>query len=248
MRPIVLVTGASRGIGAATARLLAKQGYDLCLNYRQQAAAAEALAAELQGSGARVLTVQADVADEAQVVAMFQRIDQELGPLYALVNNVGVLKRQSRLVDMDAARINHILTTNVTSAFICSREAVKRMSREFGGLGGVIVNVSSAASKYGSPNEYVDYAASKGAMDTLTLGLAGEVAGQGIRVNAVRPGFIDTDIHADGGEPGRIERVKSAIPLKRGGHPAEVANVIAFLLSDQASYMTGSLLDVAGGR
>lgn len=248
MGKVALITGASRGIGAATARLLAQQGYRLCLNYLREAASAEALAEALRAQGAEVITVQADVADEADVVRLFETLDARLGPLDALVNNAGILLPQRRVEDLDAARINRLLTTNVTSQFLCCREAVRRMSRRHGGRGGAIVNVSSVAARLGSPHEYVDYAASKGAIDTLTRGLALEVAGEGIRVNGVRPGFIHTQMHGDGGEPGRVARVAPQLPLGRGGEPDEVAAAIRWLLSDEAAYVTGAFIDLAGGR
>ncbi|SCC22058.1 NAD(P)-dependent dehydrogenase, short-chain alcohol dehydrogenase family [Kosakonia oryzendophytica] len=245
---IALVTGASRGIGRATALLLAQEGYNVAVNYQHNAQAADEVVAHIIAQGGNAFAVQADVSDEAQVDALFTRIDHEAEPLVALVNNAGILFRQSRLEHLTAERINQVLSTNVTGYFLCCREAVKRMSWQYGGQGGAIVNVSSAAARTGSPGEYVDYAASKGAVDTLTIGLALEVAACGIRVNCVRPGFIYTDMHASGGEPGRVDRVSSVIPMQRGGQPEEVAQGIAWLLSDKASYVTGSFLDLAGGR
>lgn len=244
----ILVTGASRGIGAATARLLAARGHAVAVNFRSDAEAAAAQVRAIGAAGGRAVALQADVSDEAQVVHLFERCEDALGPLYGLVNNAGVLERQSPLADMDAARLGRVFATNVIGTLLCAREAVRRMSTQRGGAGGVIVNVSSAAARLGSPNEYVDYAASKGAIDSFTLGLAREVGAQGIRVNAVRPGFIHTDIHARGGEPERIERLRSGIPLQRGGQPDEVAEAIAWLLSPAASYTTGALVDVSGGR
>jgi NAD(P)-dependent dehydrogenase (short-subunit alcohol dehydrogenase family) len=245
---IILVTGASRGIGAATARLAARRGYRVAVNYRQNRAAADEVVSSIVSAGGEALAIQADVADEAAVVRMFATIDSELGRINALVNNAGMLEPQMRVEAMSAQRINHVLMTNVTSCFLCGREAVLRMSTKHGGSGGAIVNVSSMAAKLGSPNEYIDYAASKAALDAFTIGLAHEVAQEGIRVNAVRPGVIYTDIHALGGEPDRIERVKHSLPLKRGGQPEEVANTILWLLSDEASYITAGFIDVAGGR
>ncbi|NOH86070.1 SDR family oxidoreductase [Vibrio sp. 03-59-1] len=244
---VVLITGAGRGIGAATARLFAEQGYAVCINYKSNSAAAEALAHEIRLTGGQCITVQADVSSEVEVSRLFARIDDELGALSVLVNNAGILRKQSRLEDMTADRINTILSNNVTSYFLCCREAVKRMSTRHGGHGGVIVNVSSGASRSGSPNEYIDYAASKGAIDTLTKGLSLEVASEGIRVNCVRPGLIYTEMHADGGEPERIERLKSIIPLQRGGRPEEVAEAIYWLSSEKSSFSTGNYLDLCGG-
>jgi NAD(P)-dependent dehydrogenase (short-subunit alcohol dehydrogenase family) len=240
---IVLVTGGSRGIGAATAKYLAKQGYCVCVNYIKNELAAKRVINEIQDAGGNGIAVQADVSNEDDVIRLFNHIDSSLGGITHLVNNAGILLPQMRVTEMSAERINKVLTTNVTSYFLCCREAIKRMTN-----GGSIVNVSSAAARLGSANEYVDYAASKGAIDTLTIGLSLEVASSNIRVNCVRPGFIDTDMHADGGEPKRIERVKSLIPLQRGGKAKEVAAAIAYLLSDEASYVTGSFIDVAGGR
>lgn len=248
MNKIILITGASRGIGAATARMAAARGYAVCVNYLKNRTAAEAVVADIEAGGGRAIAVAADVAVEAEVVRLFETVDRQLGTLTALVNNAGILETQMRVEDMDAARLNRVLTANVTSCFVCAREALRRMSTRHGGSGGAIVNVSSAASRLGSAGEYVDYAASKGAVDTLTIGLAREVATEGIRVNAVRPGFIYTDIHASGGEPARVDRVKEFVPMKRGGHPEEVAAAILWLLSDEASYATGSFIDLAGGR
>jgi NAD(P)-dependent dehydrogenase (short-subunit alcohol dehydrogenase family) len=248
MKKVILITGASRGIGAATARLAAARGYAVCVNYLKNRQAAEAIVAEIEAGGGRAIAVAADVAEEAQVIRLFETVDRQLGTLTALVNNAGILEAQMRVEDMDAARLNRILAANVTGCFVCAREAVRRMSTRRGGSGGAIVNVSSAAARLGSAGEYVDYAASKGAVDTLTIGLAREVATEGIRVNAVRPGFIYTDIHASGGEPGRVDRVKEFVPMKRGGRPEEVAAAILWLLSDEASYATGSFIDLAGGR
>ena len=245
---IALVTGGSRGIGRATAILLARQGWRVAVNYVHRTAEAESVVAEIERQGGSAFAVQADIADEAQVMAMFADIDRQPEPLRALVNNAGILFQQSTLEQLTAERINRVFATNVTGAFICCREAVKRMGHHHGGGGGAIVNVSSAASRTGSPGEYVDYAASKGAMDTLTRGLSLEVAAQGIRVNGVRPGYIYTEMHADGGEPQRVDRLASAIPMQRGGHPGEIASAIAWLLSDEASYVTGTFIDAAGGR
>lgn len=244
----ILITGSSRGIGAATAIAAAKAGYRVCINYRKNEAAAAEVKARVDELGVKCITVQADVSEEKEVVALFETIDRQLGPLTALVNNAGGLDRQSTLFDLNADRINHILRHNVTSAFLCSREAAKRMAKSRGGTGGAIVNVSSVAAKTGAPGEYTDYAASKGAIDTFTLGLAKELAPEGIRVNTVRPGFIYTDIHADGGEPGRVDRIKSSLPMQRGGKAEEVAEAIIWLLSDKASYTTGSFLELSGGR
>lgn len=248
MPGIVLITGASRGIGAATARLAAARGYAVCVNYRRHLEAAEAVVKEIEQAGGRAVAVQADVSVEDDVLRLFEECDTWLGRPTALVNNAAILETQMRVEAMDAARIQRVLATNVIGPFLCAREAVKRMSTAHGGAGGAIVNVSSGASRLGSPNEYVDYAASKGALDTFTIGLAKEVAEQGIRVNAVLAGHIHTELHASGGEPDRIERVKEQVPMKRGGQPEEVARAILWLLSDEASYVTGSLLDVAGGK
>ncbi len=245
---IMLITGGSRGIGAATARLAAAQGYKVCINYQRNQEAARRLVEEIAGEGGHAFAVQADIAREAEVMRMFECIDRESGRLAALVNNAGVLEKQARVEDMSAERLNRILTTNVTGSFLCAREAIRRMSTRHGGLGGAIVNLSSIAARLGAPDEYVDYAASKGAIDSFTLGLAKEVAAEGIRVNAVRPGVIYTEIHASGGEPERVERVKAGVPMKRGGQAEEVAHAILWLLSDQASYTSGAILDVTGGR
>ncbi len=240
---LALVTGASRGIGRATAILLAQEGYTVAVNYHQNAQAADEVVSLIKASGGKAFAVQADVGDEAQVEAMFAVLDEQPEALTALVNNAGILFTQSRVEALSAERINRVLKTNVTGYFLCCREAVKRM-----GQGGAIVNVSSAASRLGAPFEYVDYAASKGAVDTLTMGLALEVAAQGIRVNGVRPGLIYTEMHASGGEPGRVDRVKSMLPMQRGGQPEEVAQAIVWLLSEKASYVTGSFLELAGGK
>lgn len=245
---IALVTGASRGIGRATAILLAEQGYAVGVNYLSNGMAARAVVNDITVNGGRAIALQADIADEAQVVAMFRRINDELGPITALVNNAGILFQQMTIENLSAERINKVLSTNVTGYFLCCREAVKIMSHRHGGKGGAIVNVSSAASRLGAPGEYVDYAASKGAVDTLTTGLALEVAACGIRVNCVRPGLIYTEMHASGGEPGRVDRVKASLPMQRGGQPEEVAQAICWLLSDSASYVTGSFLELAGGK
>ncbi|KQH90115.1 glucose 1-dehydrogenase [Vibrio fluvialis] len=243
MNKVVIVTGGSRGIGAATSKLLAKQGYAVCVNYRANQASADQVVGAITDMGGRAFAMQADVANEQEVEALFAATEQRFGVVTHLVNNAGILDKQSRLADMSLERFNHVMNTNVTSCFLCCREALKQMP-----AGGAIVNVSSAASRSGAPFEYVDYAASKGAMDSLTKGLSLEVAEQGIRVNAVRPGFIYTEMHADGGEPGRVDRLAPNIPLKRGGTPEEVANAIAWLLSKEASYVTGSFIDLAGGR
>ncbi|MBY8084341.1 glucose 1-dehydrogenase [Vibrio fluvialis] len=243
MNKVVIVTGGSRGIGAATSKLLAKQGYAVCVNYRANQASADQVVRAITDMGGRAFAMQANVANEQEVEALFAATEQRFGVVTHLVNNAGILDKQSRLADMSLERFNHVMNTNVTSCFLCCREALKQMPS-----GGAIVNVSSAASRSGAPFEYVDYAASKGAMDSLTKGLSLEVAEQGIRVNAVRPGFIYTEMHADGGEPGRVDRLAPNIPLKRGGTPEEVANAIAWLLSEEASYVTGSFIDLAGGR
>ena len=248
MGNVVIVTGASRGIGAATARLAARRGYAVCVNYRQNRDAAAAVVHAIEAEGGRAIAVAADVGVEADAVRLFETADQALGPLAGLVNNAGMLETQMRVEAMDAARLHRVFTTNVVGTFLCAREAVRRMSTSRGGAGGVIVNVSSGAARLGAPNEYVDYAASKGAIETLTIGLAREVATEGIRVNAVRPGLIYTEMHASGGEPGRVDRLKSLTPMKRGGTVEEVALAILWLLSDEASYTTGAFIDVTGGR
>ena len=248
MDKVLLVTGGGRGIGAATARLAARRGYAVAVNYHRHADAAQAVVDSIVAAGGRAVAIAANVADEVDVLRLFSETEASLGPLSALVNNAGVLERQMRLDEMSVARWQRILATNVLGPLLCCREAVKRLSTRHGGQGGAIVNVSSAAARLGSPNEYIDYAASKGAVDTLTVGLAKEVAAEGIRVNGVRPGFIYTGMHADGGEPDRVERVKSAVPMLRGGQPEEVAAAILWLLSEEASFTTGHLLDVAGGR
>lgn len=245
---VMIVTGGSRGIGAATAQIAAARGYAVCISYRSRKEAAESVVDAILLAGGKAIALAADVASEIDVAELFRTVDRELGPVTALVNNAGILERQMRIEEMNAVRLNRIFATNVTGSFLCAREAIRRMSTRHGGSGGAIVNLSSAASRLGSPGEYVDYAASKGAIDTFTLGLAKEVATEGIRVNAVRPGVIDTDIHASGGEPDRVNRVKESIPMRRGGHPEEVAKAIMWLLSDEASYVTGTLLDVTGGR
>lgn len=248
MQKVMLVTGGSRGIGAATARLAAQRGYAVCINYVQNRSAALEVVKAITRENGQAIALAADVSKEAEVTRLFSAIDVELGVMTALVNNAGILEKQMRVEDMTAARLNRVFAVNITGAFLCAREAVRRMSTRHGGVGGAIVNVSSGAARSGSAGEYVDYAASKGAMDTLTIGLAQEVAQEGIRVNAVRPGFIYTDIHASGGEPERVERVKHGVPLRRGGQPEEVANAILWLLSDEASYSTATFIDVTGGK
>lgn len=247
MDKVVVVTGGSRGIGAATAVLAGTKGYRVCVNYRRDREAAERVVQAIEASGQRAHAVQADVSEESGVVSLFNAVDA-LGTLVGLVNNAGILEQQMRVEMMDAGRLQRVLATNVIGPFLCAREAIKRMSTSHGGHGGAIVNVSSAAARLGSPGEYVDYAASKGALDTFTIGLAQEVAQNGIRVNAVRPGIIETEMHASGGEPARVERLKSTVPMQRGGRPEEVANAILWLLSPEASFTTGALVDVSGGR
>ncbi|MCJ1883028.1 SDR family oxidoreductase [Pseudomonas nitroreducens] len=248
MLKVMLITGASRGIGAATALLAAERGYAVAINYRREHEAAEELVTQITGAGGKARAFAADVANESDVLQLFREVDEAFGRLDVLVNNAGILERQMRLEDMDVARLQRVFAVNVTGTFLCCREAIKRMARKHGGNGGSIVNVSSMASRLGSPNEYIDYAAAKGAVDSLTIGLAKEVAAEGIRVNAVRPGLIKTEIHASGGEPGRVERLQAAIPLGRGGEAEEVARAILFLASDESNYSTGSFVDVSGGR
>jgi len=245
---VMLVTGGSRGIGAATALLAAQRGYSVAVNYRSNEQAAGEVVDEISRTGGKAVAIAADVSVEEDVVKLFQRTEAELGALSVLVNNAGILEQQSRLQDMSVERFNRVLQTNVVGTLLCAREAVKLMSASNGGAGGNIVNVSSIAATLGSPNEYIDYAATKGAVDSLTVGLAAEVAADGIRVNAVRPGVIHTEIHASGGEPGRVDRVSGSVPMRRGGTADEVARAILWLASEEASYITGSLLNVSGGR
>jgi NAD(P)-dependent dehydrogenase (short-subunit alcohol dehydrogenase family) len=245
---IALITGGSRGIGAATAALAASRGYAVCVNYVANRPAAARIVGAIREAGGTAVAVQADVALDDDVRRLFASCDAELGRVTALVNNAGILETQMRVDAMDAGRLQRVFAANVVGSFLCAREAVRRMSTAHGGAGGAIVNVSSGASRLGSPGEYVDYAASKGAIDTFTIGLAQEVAHEGIRVNAVRPGFIYTDIHASGGEPNRVDRVKAFVPMRRGGTADEVARAIVWLLSDEASFTTGSFIDVTGGR
>jgi NAD(P)-dependent dehydrogenase (short-subunit alcohol dehydrogenase family) len=245
---VVFITGGSRGIGAACAVLAAQHGYDVCINYLHNAEAAAQVVKAVEGAGQAAVALQGDIASEADIVRMFGTIDERFGRLDALVNNAGILQTQMRVEQMDAARLNTIMVTNITGTFLCSREAVLRMSTKRGGTGGAIVNVSSRAAVLGSPGEYVDYAASKAGIDALTIGLSKEVAGEGIRVNGVRPGLIHTDIHASGGEPARVARLASGVPMGRGGQPQEVAEAVVWLLTDAASFVTGSTIDVAGGR
>ncbi|WAR44210.1 SDR family oxidoreductase [Methylomonas rapida] len=248
MSKVLVVTGGSRGIGAETALLAAARGYDVCINYHKNKTAADAVVDQIKSAGGKAIAVAADVSRESDVKDLFKTVDQELGQVSALVNNAGILEKQIRVEDIDEVRLHRIFAANVFGSFLCAREAVRRMSTKHGGYGGAIVNVSSAASRLGSAGEYVDYAASKGAVDTLTIGLSREVAEEGIRVNAVRPAFIYTDMHADGGEPGRVDRIKESLPMKRGGQPIEVANAILWLLSEEASYTTGTFIDLAGGK
>ena len=245
---MIVITGSSRGIGAATALLAARRGYPVCVNYLRDGVAAEQVVAAIQQQNGNAIAVQADVGVEADVARLFETAERELGRLTALVNNAATLESQMRLDAMDAARLARMFSTNTIGAMLCAREAVRRMSTRYGAAGGAIVNVSSGAARHGSPGEYVDYAATKGALDTFTIGLAKEVATEGIRVNGVRPGFIYTEMHAKGGEPGRVDRVKNLVPMQRGGRPEEVAAPILWLLSEEASYITGTILDVSGGR
>lgn len=248
MKKTILITGGGRGIGAACARLAAAEGYRVCINYRSDDAAAASVVRAIEDAGGEAVALRADVAQEAEVEALFAQVDARFGRLDAFVNNAGVLAQQMRVAQMDAARIERIMMTNVVGSFLCAREAVRRMSTKSGGRGGAIVNISSRAAVLGSPGEYVDYAASKAALDALTIGLSKEVAGEGIRVNGVRPGLIHTTMHADGGEPGRVARLQSSVPMGRGGEPEEVARAVLWLLSDAASYTTGSFIEVSGGR
>lgn len=247
-KKVLLVTGGSRGIGAATCRLAAKAGYRVAVNYAANEAAAKALVAEVEAMGGDAFAVKGDVGVEADIVAMFEAVDRRFGSLDALVNNAGVVDVKARVDEMSLARLERMMRINVIGSFLCAREAVRRMSSKNGGQGGAIVNISSAASIHGSPGEYVDYAASKAAIDTFTLGLAREVATEGVRVNAIRPGIIDTEIHASGGQPDRVERFRDMLPMKRAGTANEVAHAVLYLLSDEASYTTGAILNVSGGR
>jgi NAD(P)-dependent dehydrogenase (short-subunit alcohol dehydrogenase family) len=245
---LILITGGGRGIGAACALLAANRGYTVCINYLNNGSAAAEVLASIEAAGGAGLAIQGDVSQETDVARMFAQIDERFGRIDALVNNAGILAPQMRVEQMNADRINRILATNVTGSFLCAREAVRRMSTKHGGAGGAIVNVSSRAAVLGSPGEYVDYAASKAALDALTIGLSKEVANEGIRVNGVRPGLIDTEMHASGGEPDRVSRLQGSVPLGRGGTPLEVAEAVVWLLSAQASFTTGSFIDVSGGR
>ncbi len=247
MTEVAVITGGSRGIGAATATSLARQGWSVCIGYRSETDAAQRVVKECQALGATALAAFVDVSSAPSVASFFVAAEQ-LGPIGALVNNAGIVDRRSRVDEMTAERLQRMFTVNTVGPFLCAGEAVRRMSTRHGGTGGSIVNVSSAASRLGSPGQYVDYAASKGAIDTMTLGLAREVAQEGIRVNAVRPGLIHTEIHGSGGEPDRVRRLQHEIPVQRGGRPEEVANAIVWLCSAEASYVTGALLDVSGGR
>ncbi len=248
MSEVVIVTGGSRGIGAATARLAGERGYDVCVNYLQDAAAAASVVTDIEKAGRRAIAVAGDMSSEQDVINLFETSDAQLGTLGVLINNAGIVGKQSRVEDYTLERLQQMFAINITGAFLCAREAVRRMSTSRGGAGGAIVNVSSAAARLGAAGEYVDYAASKGAMDSMTIGLSKEVAAEGIRVNAVRPGLIYTDIHASGGEPGRVERLKKGVPMQRGGDAEEVARVILWLASDESSYTTGSLVECSGGR
>ena len=248
MGKVAIITGSSRGIGAGTAIRLAIDGYDICVNYLSNQQSADAVAEVAKSHGVKAISFQADISSELDVRLLFEMVDKTLGLPSVLINNAGILFVQSRLVDMSVERINKVLATNVTGYFLCCKQAVKRMSTKQGGSGGVIVNVSSAASRLGSGGEYIDYAASKGAIDSMTIGLANELAEEGIRVNAVRPGFIYTDMHKSGGEAGRVDRLKDAVPLNRGGDPEEVAAAISWLVSDESSYTTGAFIEVSGGK
>ncbi|MBU9271805.1 SDR family oxidoreductase [Burkholderia gladioli] len=246
--PLILITGGGRGVGAATARLAAAQGYDVAISFVSDEAAARAVAADVEAAGRRALAIRADSADPVQVAGLFEAIDQEFGRLDVLVNNAAIIARQSRLEDLGFERMQRIFAVNAIGPMLCAQQAVKRMSTRHGGRGGAVVNVSSASARLGSPNEYVDYAASKGALETFTTGFAKEVAREGIRVNCVRPGHIYTDMHASGGEPGRVDRVKDSIPMGRGGQPEEVARAILWLAGAEASFVTGTFLDATGGK
>ncbi|MEY4471685.1 MAG: 3-oxoacyl-[acyl-carrier-protein] reductase FabG [Pseudomonadota bacterium] len=248
MNKVLLVTGGSRGIGAATALLAAQQGWSVAVNYTANSLAADEVVRQIRSSGGHAISIQADVADEAQVLRMFEHIDAKMGRLQGLVNNAGVVDMTARVDEMSVARWKRMFEINVIGSLICAREAVRRMSTRHGGEGGSIVNVSSAAARLGAPGQYVDYAAAKGAIDAFTIGLAKEVAAEGIRVNAVRPGLIETDIHASGGLPNRVKDLQHLVPAQRGGSAEEVAEAIVWLLSDSASYTTMSFLDVSGGR
>ncbi|MEB0119807.1 SDR family oxidoreductase [Pseudomonas sp. CCI1.2] len=248
MEKVILITGGSRGIGAATALLAAGEGYRVCINYRSDHVAAKRTCAQVRELGAQVMSIQADVSDEAQIVSLFARIDAEFGPVTALVNNAGTVAEASRVEDMSELRLLRIMKTNVVGPILCAKHAVLRMSPRHGGKGGSIVNVSSVAARLGSAGEYVDYAASKGALDTFTIGLSRELAGEGIRVNAVRPGYIYTDFHALSGDPQRVSKLEPGIPMGRGGVAEEVAEAIIWLLSEKASYATGTFIDLGGGR
>ncbi|NHH84639.1 SDR family oxidoreductase [Burkholderia gladioli] len=246
--PLILITGGSRGVGAATARLAAAQGYDVAISFVSDEAAARSVAADVEAAGRRALAVRADSADPVQVAGLFEAIDQAFGRLDVLVNNAAIIARQSRLEDLGFERMQRIFAVNAIGPMLCAQQAVKRMSTRHGGRGGAVVNVSSASARLGSPNEYVDYAASKGALETFTTGFAKEVAREGVRVNCVRPGHIYTDMHASGGEPGRVDRVKDSIPMGRGGQPEEVARAILWLAGAEASFVTGTFLDATGGK
>lgn len=243
-----IVSGGSRGIGAATSALLAERGWDIAVGYHREAEAAQTVAAGCRALGRRAIAVAVDVSSEEAVTAFFSTVDEELGTLGALVNCAGIVDGKARLDEFTASRIQHVFAVNVLGSFLCAREAVRRMSTVHGGSGGAIVNLSSAASRLGSPDEYIDYAASKGAIDTMTIGLAREIAREGVRVNAVRPGLVNTEIHARGGQPDRVERLAPLIPMGRGGEATEVAEAVVWLCSDEASYVTGALIDVSGGR